>query len=290
MTYWEFAANCARSILLFNEIDIYVITNLQGLVIPSDLIGKVHILPTDDNLAALGIEIKLYLDLFLQTEHTLFVDADCMCFSSLMPVFQAGCLADVTCAGKVVPAAVWCGTEQAKSIKESYGLEQLIRFNGGLYYLKKSTVTKHIYGKAREIAAHYDELGFQRIGRYINEEGPLSISMMLHHQPAMPDNGVLMTDLYTDPRANLNVLTGYRLLKNAPVGSAYHRSWYHETYSPIIVHYGSNSIHKYPYLAQAILLKFFMLGIPEIILSPIVFLFIHLPYHIYFWSKKLYKK
>ncbi len=281
LSYLQFALNCARSVLLFNDISIYIVSNIT-ITIPDDLENNVFIIPALAEQAAMGIGIKLYIDKYIQTENSLFIDADCICFDSLDKIFNACAGMDVSCVGRIVPAADWCGEKQAKAIKDNFGPDNLIRFNGGLYYIKKSQVTTRIFDKAREIADKYDEYGFQRINdKWINEEGPLSIAMMLNNQQPIADDGEYMTDLYTDRFPQLNVLKGYRLLKNPPQG-AKHRPWYPPSYSPVILHFGGSTINSYPYNSQNALLKLYYLNVP----SPLAYLivcFIHILYRGYYW-------
>lgn len=282
LSYLQFALNCARSVLLFNDINIYIVSNIT-ITIPRDLENKVFIIPAVAEHGAMGIGIKLHTDKYLQTENSLFIDADCICFDSLEKIFKACDGMDVSCAGRVVPAADWCGVKQAETIKDNFGIDNLVRFNGGLYYIKKSRVTTQIFDKAREIANKYDDYGFDRINdKWINEEGPLSIAMMLNNQQPIADDGQYMTDLYTDPFPKINVLKkGSRLLKN-PSRGVKHRPWYPPCYSPIILHFGGSTINSYPYNSQNALLKLYHLKVPAWIAYSVV-CFIHIVYRSYYW-------
>ena len=274
--------------VLRDDLPVYIVSNLD-LPIPAKLQGKVFILPAKPEHAALGIGIKLYTDEYLQTEHTLFIDSDCLCYESLDKVFEACEGMDVSAAGRLVPANDWCSDELAKTIKANGGLDELIRFNGGLYYYRRSETTKSIFSKAREIAAKYDEYGFSRIkDKWMNEEVPLSISMSLHRQRPMADDGSYMTDLFTDYRPKtLNVLTGKRLLQNPATPSKQHRSWYPASYSPVILHFGGSNLSSYPYLSQTWLLRFNDMGLPAWLSSLLVSLFVDLPFRFYYRLKGL---
>jgi hypothetical protein len=291
LSYIQFAMNCAQSILLWNDINIYIVSNL-AFPIPRHLSSRVFVIPAKAEHVALGIGMKMYIDEYLQTENTLFIDSDCLCFGNLNAVFKASEGMDVTVAGNIVPAESWCGTEQAKTIKKYFGLDNLIRFNGGLYYIKKSEGTDSIFKKAQEIASKYDYYGFSRINnKWINEEGPLSIAMMLNGQYPISDDGNFMTDLYTDRRPRkMNVLTGTLLMRNPPYPSPDHRPWYPDTYSPLILHFGGNNINSYPYKSQRLLLKFYHMGIPTPLATALVNILIHLPYRSFHWAIGLLRK
>jgi lipopolysaccharide biosynthesis glycosyltransferase len=289
--YLQLAFNCARSILLFNDIKIYIVTNLTHKI-PAQLHDHIFFIPPKPEHITMGTGMKLYIDEYVQTEHTLFIDSDCLCFDSLEKIFSACTNMDISCAGTTVPAASWCGETQAKTIKENFGLDNLIRFNGALYYIKKSHIAHNIFDKARSIAHDYDKYGFSRINnKWINEEGPISIAMMLNQQLHMPDNGEYMTDLYTDRQPALNVLKGLRLLKNPSYGMPLHREWYpSHNYSPVILHFGGSNLNTYPYIAQRWLLKLYNAGFPISLATGITNIFIDIPYHVLHWLNGSLKK
>jgi len=287
----RFALNCAQSILLFNNLPVYIVSNVD-FEIPKQFTDKIFRIQAKEEHAALGIGIKLYIDEYVQTEHTLFIDSDCICFGDLGEIFRACEGMDMSVAGNVVLTAYWCGGRQAQTIKDNWGIDQIIRFNGGLYYIRKSAISKSIFDKGREIAEKYDDYGFERIKhKWINEEGPLSIGMVLHHQKPIADDGRFITDLYTDQRPKkVNVLSGARRLRNPLLPNPKHRPWYPEKFSPIILHFGGNNINSYPYKSQALLLKFSRMHIPAAIASALVSIFIHIPYKGFHWLRSIGKK
>jgi hypothetical protein len=286
LEYVQFALNCAESVLLHNDLPVYIVSNIE-FPIPEKLRDKIFNVPAKPGHAELGIGIKLHTDEYLQTDQTLFIDSDCICFSGLDDIFNAAEGMDVTVAGNIVPAESWCGPEQAKTIKEVWDADQLIRYNGGLYYFRKSETTKKIFDQAREIAEKYDDYGFSRIkNKWINEEGPLSIAMTLNGQRPVADDGRFITDLYTDMRpAVMNVLKGKRVLRNKPVSHPNHRPWYPALYSPVIIHYGGSSLKSYPYRSQSMLLKLQYRSVAISAASSIVGAFIHFPYRTFHWLR-----
>jgi len=290
--YFNFALNCARSVLLHNKIPIYIITNLN-VKIPADLVENVFILKAKPEHAALGIGIKLYTDQYLQTDESLFIDADCLCFGNLFPIFEAAGRESVSVVGTIVDSHEFCGDQQAKTIEENFNLSKLIRFNGGLYYLKKDEVCKKIFELARSIIPNYDKFGFQRINKNtLNEEGLLSIAMMTYRQKPMMDKGIYMTDLSTDHHPfGLNILTGKRKLNNPKKGATKHRPWYPiGNYSPLVLHFGGQSLRTHPYNGQSLLLQLKSKKIPNILSSLISFLIIEIPYFTYYKLCGLLKK
>jgi hypothetical protein len=284
LNYASFALNCARSVLLHNDLPVYIVSNLD-FPIPERLQDRVFIIPAKPEQAALGIGIKLYTDQYLQTEHTLFIDSDCLCYGDLGEIFNACEGMGVSVVGNIVPTENWCGDKQARIIKDNWGISNIIRYNGGLYYFKKSRATENIFDKAREIAEKYDDYGFERLKKnWMNEEGPLSIAMMLNNQRPIEDTGRFMTDLFTDHRPRkLNVLSGSRILRNPARPHPKHRPWYTESFSPILLHFGGSNLHSYPYRSQSLLLKLHYAGIPSPIATAFITIFIHWPYKIFHW-------
>jgi hypothetical protein len=287
LAYVKFALSCAQSILLHNDIRIFIVSNLD-FSIPVKFKDHLFIIPPKPEHLSLGIGMKLYIDEYLQTEHTLFIDSDCMCFGNLGDIFTACKGMDVSVAGNIVKAENWCGEPLARVVKQNWGLDKLIRYNGGLYYVKQSAKAHCIFDKAREIAADYDKYGFDRIkNKWINEEPTLSIAMMLNNQKPVADNGSFMTDLFTDHRpGELNVLKGTRLLKNPSAPLPGHRAWYPAQYSPILLHFSGTRINSYPYISQSVLLQLNRMSVPVWVASVIVSMAVHFPFRVYHWFRR----
>lgn len=286
--YLKLALNCARSVIMHNDVPFYIISNLD-FPIPKDLKEKVFIISPKQEHLKLGIGMKLYIDQYLQTKHSLFIDSDCLCFDSLDRVFNAARGMSLSVAGNIVPAEDWCTKEQANIIKEQFGISDLIRFNGGLYYIDNCQTTQSIFEKARIISEKYDEYGFFRIkDKWMNEEVPLSIAMTLFKQLPIPDDGTYMTDMYTDHRPQImNVLSGQRLLKNPSPLNRKHRPWYPQSYSPVILHFGGSSLNSYPYLSQTTLLRLNSWGCPVWLSSILVDLMVHPVFRFYYFLKMI---
>jgi hypothetical protein len=283
LNYLHFAFNCARSVLLFNDIDIYIITNIDHPV-PCDIKHKTHLLNVNDNHADLGSGAKIFLDEYIQTKYSLFIDADCLCYGSLDAIFNACKGQSTTVAGNIVPAEKWCGEKQAATIKKEFGLSELISFNAGIIYLEKNETAHSIFNTARAIAEKYDEYGFDRNNGWINEEAPLSIAMVMNKQLPIADDGRYMTDLFTDRRPKrLNVLSGDRELSNPPPPMMLHRPWYPSRYSPLILHFGGANLNSYPYNSQRLMLGLYRKHLSAWAAALIVNIFINLPYRSWHW-------
>ncbi|ASU36793.1 hypothetical protein [Mucilaginibacter xinganensis] len=285
--YLKFAINCAESIKLHNPgLPIFIATNIK----PDKQIDGVTFLAVNDDVAKLYIEAKLYLDTYLQTEETLFIDSDCLCYDNLEPIFEACQGMDVTVIGRLTPLEKYWGTgdKGADYARSEFSIDNAILFNGGFYYIKKTALTKLIFDRAREISVRYDEYEFHRIkNKWKNEEDLLSIGMIANKQLPVKDTGEFMSDLSTDQKPNkLNVLKGERVLRNPANKFTPARSGYPPSYSPILVHFGGSNIKSYPYVSQRLLLKLFLSGLPVSLASLIVFLAVHIPYKTYHWIRR----
>jgi hypothetical protein len=232
--------------------------------------------------------MKLFIDEYTQTNHTLFIDSDCICFGNLRPLFDVCRHVDVTVAGNVTSLNNWCSDSCTESIQRNFNLSEIIRFNGGLYYIKRGSAASHIFNLAREIAKKHLYGYDQKKNKWVTEELAISVALMLNNQHPICDNGQFMTDLSTDYRpSKMNVLQGSRLLVNPAPPSKQYRSWYPPRYSPLILHYGGQTINSYPYNSQKTLLKLRKIGIGVSIATLFVNIFIHLPYKSYYWVKAL---
>ena len=288
--YVQFALNCAESILLHNEIQVFIVSDLP-VAVPFRLQKFVSIVKVKPTHLSLGLGIKIYMDEYVQTENTLFVDADCLCYASLVPMFAAFNDKNVSVVGTVVNSADWCGGLQAGAIEKEFGITQLPRFNAGVVYLEKSTTAVKIFDYARRIVPNYDKLGFQRNNGTVNEEILIAIAMVKHGETPIQDDGRYMTDLSTDshPR-KLNVLKGERVLNNPMAGEPKHRPWYPEgDYSPIIIHFGGSNLGSYIYRSQVLLLQFYKMHVGKSLASWVVDVFFHMPVKSLRWCIDLFR-
>jgi hypothetical protein len=283
LKYLHFAFNCARSVLLFNDINIYIVTNIEAPV-PPDLKEKVFLIRPTPEHAAMGICIKLFTIDYVQTLHTLFIDADCLCYGDLSPIFEAAKPMSVTVAGNIVPSANWVGDKFAKEMKLHWGIDKLIRFNGGMYYIKNNDTAKKIYATAQQIENEH-RYGYDDINKkWVNEEAQISVAMMLQQQQPLPDDGRFFTDLFTDRQPKkLDILSGHRQLNNPSPPSELHRPWYPARYSPLILHFGGANLNSYPYNSQRILLDLYRRNFPIWAGALIVNIFINFPYKSWHW-------
>jgi hypothetical protein len=254
-------------------LSIYIATNIP---VKKNYRG-ITFLHIKEEIAKLNIETKLYLDTFLQTEETLYIDADSLCYGSLYPIFDACRSMDVTVLGKSIALEDYWGIEGSKFAKTEFGIDQSILFNGGLYFLKKNSVTTKIYDKARKISEKYDEYGFTRIqNNWKNEEELVSISMISNGQrPINHDGEFVANSLPFKNYKNINILTGTIRLNQINDSES------QNTRNPILLHFGGKNIDSYLYRLQITLLKFNRIRIPKNLTYFLVDISMNIPYKLY---------
>lgn len=224
--YWDMAVNLARSFLVWNDvnsIEFYIITDLSERL-PTDL-DKIKVLRYKSSVLGQGFSSKLKLDWFSQTQNTLFIDADCLCFGSLEPVFEMFASRPVAVAGGAINEGEWFG--DVGQLLSAFGLKQMPKFNGGIYYLEQGSVSTSVYEKARELEKDYDVLGLVRLRGRPNDELLMALAMGLYGLESLPDDGTIMGDLYSCPvLRSLDVFRGKACLFNPPADEKNHRGWY----------------------------------------------------------------
>lgn len=283
--YLNFALSCAASIQLHNpELPIFIATN----IIPQKKYKGIHFIKVEEHIAKLFIETKLYLDTFLQTDETLYIDSDMLCFGDLTPIFDACKEMDVTVLGKLHPIEDYWG-DQADFARKEFGIDHSILFNGGLYFLKKTELTTKIFNKARKISEHYDEYGFGRIhNNWKNEEDMVSIGMISNQQLPIDDDGQFVAGFSTEkPPKKFNVLKGIMTFN---YNSAAALKTKEHPIKPVLFHFGGENMYSPLYIAQNTLLKLHKWNIPVQLGSLVVALGINMPFSIMRYIKQKLSK
>jgi hypothetical protein len=250
--YWNMAVNLARSFLVWNDvstINFYIITDLSDCL-PFDL-HQIKVLRYESEKIGKGFSSKLQLDQFSQTSQTLFIDADCLCVGCIDSVFERFQGRDVSVVGGKITQGEWFG--DIPSLLIGFGLSSLPKFNGGIYYLEKGSISTSVYEKARELEKDYDVLGLVRLRGRPNDELLMSLAMGIHELESLPDDGTIMGDLYSCPVLNsLDVFRGKSCLYNPPTGDKNHRSWYRVgQIHPKIVHFLGDFTTGWQYQAES---------------------------------------
>ena len=249
--YIQMAVNLARSFKLWHQHSNikFAIATDQSQLIPPDL-SDIQIIELKPNQYGQGFSPKLHLDKISPADETLFIDADCLCFGSLEPVFERFKGRAVSVIGGTISNGEWFG--DIATICQKFDLKSLPKFNGGIYYLSKGEITDLVYATARELEPQYDEIGLVRLRNRPNDELLMAIAMALHKQTPIHDDGSIMSDPQCCQGAiTIDVLRGNSRLVNPPFPDKKHQDWYpFVKVSPLIVHFLGHHASIYPYTRE----------------------------------------
>jgi hypothetical protein len=244
------AVNLARSFLRWHrESDIlFCLATDQPEVVPADVRSRVRILDVGHLKHITGFSIKLYLDELAATPHTLFIDADCLVYGRLEPVFERFKGRAVSAIGDTLQeGAFFCDVHE---IIRKMSLSYLPRFVGGIYYLEKNEISRRVFEYARTLLPQYDNLGLVRLRGKENEEPLLAIAMATFGETPIEEDGSIKADRMFYTYYAANVLIGKARLwnnDNSYPANAYFRI---SESRPIIVHYNSNFAENFEYYAE----------------------------------------
>lgn len=284
--YRAMAITLARSIRRWHapgELSFTLVTD-DPAPLPPDL-ADVHLQVLRPAELGVGFQTKLHLDRLAPAAHTLFIDADCLVYGPLDPVFDKFSGRPVATLGGSMAEGDWFGDVAA--LCRRLGVACIPKFNGGLYYLEPGAVATAVYTRARELAGRYDELGLVRLRGLPNDELLMASAMALHGLAAVPDDGTVMADPQACPGPlRTNVLRGRRRLVNPPPPSPLHRAWYpFGIVQPVIVHFLGHHVHSAHYRAEAARLRLAARGWPAPLATALATLAIDLPGRLTIWTK-----
>lgn len=253
--YLDLAVNLARSFIHWHKgSDIrFTLATDQAEFLPNDL-QEIDIVELEPGQFGEGFSPKLHLNRIAPAEQTLFVDADCLCIGRLDPVFERFEGHAVSVVGRYMSEGEWFGDVAA--VCDRFNVDALPRFNGGLYYVEPGETSKSVYETAQLLEGRYDEIGFRRLRGYANEEVLMALSMALHNQEPVPDDGTIMnTTLEAPGGTQLDVLRGTSRMFNPP-DHPEHFAWVeHEEMSPLLVHFLDYQTKRHPYRREEIRLR-----------------------------------
>lgn len=254
--YFEMAIALARSFKVWNDVNklpFYIATdNLAAF--PKDIAEWARFVPLKKGELGEGFTPKLYLDKLVQTECTLFIDADCLVTGNLDFVFDRFSGHPVSVVGNYISSGEWFGDIGA--ICSRFGVQQMPKFNGGIYYIEKGAVSSKVYQKARELENEYDEIGFIRLRGRPNDEVVISLAMALNDQTPIDEYGDVMADpLNFATGMVVSVHKGVAILRNDPSDKFYRKNWPMQVAYPKIVHFLGDQTDKMPYIREAYILK-----------------------------------
>jgi hypothetical protein len=256
--YIELAINLARSFKWWHKDSSiqFVMATDQKHLIPPDL-SDIEIIELQPGQYGQGFSPKLHLDKLASTSQTLFVDADCLCVGSLESVFDRFAGHAVSVVGRTISEGEWFG--EVATICSQFNIKALPRFNGGVYYLEPGDICTQVYSTARYLEPKYDEIGFTRLRNRPNDEVIMALSIAIHGQSPISEDGTIMNSTLACPGGlKIDVLKGEARLLN-PYNHPNYNSWYElEEMNPVLVHFLSHHTTLHPYVREKIKLDLTM--------------------------------
>ncbi len=253
--YMQMAVNLARSFKWWHKnSDIkFLLATDQAHLIPSDL-SDIQIIELQPNQYGKGFSPKLYLDKMSPADKTLFLDADCLCFAPLEPVFDRFNGHSVSVVGKTVLEGDFSGDVQ--SIRKQFCLEYLPWFVGGLYYFERGDLCTKIFDSARSLEPKYDKIGLIRLRNRPNEEPLISIAMSMHGQiPVAEDGSIKAEPMFYPSGMVVDVIKGKATLYNHKDDAQYSHVWGINQSEPLIVHFHCSNTERYQYKSECLKLE-----------------------------------
>ena len=257
------AINLARSFNVWNRdsgISFHIITDLDD-PLPPDL-SNVKLLRIPSGALGVAFSPKLSLDRLAPAEHTLFIDADCLCVGPLAPVFDRFAGRPVSVQGGEISFGLWFG--DVADMCRRCGVRALPKFNGGVYYLEPGPRATVVYERAREMVRHYDEWNMVRLRGHPNEEPIMAMAMAEAGLSALPDDDTIMApfNVYADIRA-LDVFSGRCEAANPPPPHPDHSPEVPvKVIHPLIPHFVNDYTDRWHYRAEILKLRLVAQGTP----------------------------
>ncbi|WP_189186329.1 hypothetical protein [Streptomyces albiflavescens] len=121
---------------------------------------------------------KLHLDRYAPYPYTLYLDADALAVRPVEPVFDLFDESDIGVVGRdITPAQenVWYGDVASMCRKASS--TWLPKCNSGLMLIRPTETTRKVFGRARQLADGYQELGLHPFRRGIADEPLLAMAL-----------------------------------------------------------------------------------------------------------------
>lgn len=287
--YLKFAINLARSFNCHhvNTSTKFYIVSDKYFKLPGDLKNiLLKVLPCE--VFGNGLEFKLNFDIIAPEEQSIFIDSDCLIYRNIEYLFHKFHNSYVSVIGFPVQHGVWCDLDIRKTCEE-FRFESLPRFNGGLYYVKKSNVATEIYSYAREL--YRKKIITSNHRHAVNEEPIMSIAIQQFGQTLILDDGSILGDLASSMvTPSINVLNKISQLNNPIKSNIRHKFWLAEgDFSPAIIHFSSSNLFLMPYFAEnkRLLLHLFYKH-PVFLSNLIIQLFVVYPYSVFKLLKNIY--
>jgi hypothetical protein len=142
-------------------------------------------------------------------EQVLFIDADCLVFKRLDPIFEMCAGSGIALAGRMVSDGTWYETDLG-GLCSKLGVSMFPRFNTGVLYYERTDTGLKVIQSARQALSSYEEFGFEKLRGKPSDEPCLAIAMsttgigkVLPLSLGLNESGVGLIG-----KLDLNVLTG----------------------------------------------------------------------------------
>ena len=208
----------------------------------------------EENVLEDGYLYKLKLPDYTPFEETMFVDADCLVINNIDWYWKFFSGVDFGVFGRNTPAdsdEPLNFFDVQKAVKE-FGITNLPRFNGGIYFFKNTLRAQSVFETATELIKQYDELGMPRFTNMkagiskMGDEPLFALSMAIHDVKAVED---------ADNKGmwNINGCRNMRININKRICSY---TKYESEVTPSLVHFGTDNTKRYHYKKEVLRLKF----------------------------------
>ena len=109
-------------------------------------------------------------------DQVLFIDADCLAFKRMDPVFEMCSGSGVALAGRAVSEGIWYEKPIAE-LCQTLAVSEFPRFNTGVLYYERTDSGEKVIEATREARTRYDELGFEKLRGKVSDEPCLAVAM-----------------------------------------------------------------------------------------------------------------
>lgn len=255
--YVDMACNLAMSFLLWNEhssIKFFLVTDSPQFISQKlkEKISVVQVLPGE---LGDGFSSKLQMGQFAYTKQTLFIDADCLIYGDLNPVFDEFNGHDVSVIGykRYTGQEIGFCSDVALVIANT-GIKYFPLLCGSVYYFEKGEIASKIFDYAKSLLKSYNKIGLVPLRGKENEEPLVAISMAKFNQVPVTDTGHIKADRMFYEFLDTNVIAGEARLWNdqkIPVPE-------YSTLKlaiPVIVHFNDSYAETFEYESEAIRLR-----------------------------------
>jgi len=247
--YLKLAENLLRSFHLWNwenDIQFLLVTDNAAFFAEYEDLPKINIKNISLDAADKSFTSKFKLFDNITADENIFVDCDCLIYKDLSFAFDLFKGKNFSAIGNTITSGNFFG--DVKTMLEKFDIPAMPKFVGCLYYFKNNEVAKSIFNKASELKKEYDNLGFLRLMGKENEEPLLAVSMAIHKETLVPNNGEVKVDMMYYEKVRSNVLNGY-VKATGPITEITGCEHIPDEASPAILHF--NDVFADEYLYQS---------------------------------------